>query len=286
MLKRIHQFFATKSRRFILVVGCLLIALVALLDYGMGSGFEVGIFYLIPIFVLTWYASTPAGIIAAVLATLIWAMVHAATGRVSLNLAVNTWNTLIEFGIFLIGAILLSRLKRQTQQLEELASQDLLTGVANRRSFYQAAETEIKRCQRYGSVFTFAYIDIDNFRLVNDIYGQNTGDDLLNQVAAAIQRNTRNIDTVGRLGGDEFGVLLPQTDSDGARLVSKRIQDLLTELVVTHRWPISFSIVLVTFTKPPASTREMTERADKLMNSVKKSGKNSIAFESWPETNS
>jgi diguanylate cyclase (GGDEF)-like protein len=173
-------------------------------------------------------------------------------------------------------------LKRQGQQLEDAATHDPLTGVANRRSFYQAADMEFKRCRRYASIFTFVYMDIDNFRLVNNLYGQNTGDDLLKQVAIAIQRNTRDIDTVGRLGADEFAVLLPQTSGGGAKQMSTRIQELLTEIVVSHRWPISFSIVVVTFFQPPPSTREMMERADKLMHSIKKSGKNSIAYESWP----
>lgn len=186
---------------------------------------------------------------------------------------------------FLVGLclgvlVLLPKLRRQTQRLEELVDLDPLTGVANRRSFFNAAEMEIRRSQRYNLIFSFAYIDIDNFRLVNHIYGQKAGDEVLQLIASAIHEKTRNIDTVGRLGGDEFGILLPQTDGENAKLASRRIQDLLTELVMTGRLPITFSMAVVTFAQPPASIWEMAERADKLMSSMKKAGKNSIAFES------
>ena len=283
VLKRIDQYLANKPRGLVLAAGILLIALVALFSYAIGNTFRLDILYAVPIVVLTWFVGTEMGLAAALLSTLIGVLVRQVTGSASATPPIEIWNALGEFGLFFIITILAARLRQQRRQVEDLGARDLLTSVANRRSFFQAAETEIRRCKRYGSTFTFAYVDIDNFRLVNNVYGQNVGDSVLQQVAQAILTKTRDVDTVGRLGGDEFGVLFPQTDSEAASQLLKRIQELLADLIVTNRWPISFCIVVVTFCKAPPSTREMIERADKLMFSVKKSGKNGVALETWPE---
>jgi len=284
MLKRINQYLANKSQSFILVVGLLLVMLIGLLDYVTGKDFELDFFYLLPLFVVTWFASAEWAIATAVLVTLVWAIVDKATGQISPIWATDIWNTAVELAFFLTTVGLLLGLKRDARELEALANEDSLTGVANRRSFYRVAEAEMNRSQRFGSPFSFVYIDIDNFKAINDTHGHNTGDTLLREVATTIRQHSRTVDTVARLGGDEFAILFPKTNTQGAKHVLDKIQRLLTELVTRHNWPTTFSMGVVTFSEPPASAEEMMGFADKVMYSVKKRGKNNIAFESWPDS--
>ena len=282
MFTRINQFLTGRSWGGLLVAGWLLVMAVGILDYAAGNNFEVDIFYLLPILAVTWYGNQAAGIATSVFAAAVFAIVDGASRQLSLHWALATWNALVESGFFLIVVMLLSTVKRYAHQLEDLATQDPLTGVANRRSFAQSARLEIGRCERQGSPFAVVYVDIDDFKAINDIHGHNAGDALLHQVAVIIQKHIRDIDTVARLGGDEFAVLLPAVDAEGSRQVIERIRRSLLEAMRDKDWPVTFSIGVVAFFRPPASLEDMVECVDTLMYSVKRSGKNGIAFESWP----
>jgi diguanylate cyclase (GGDEF)-like protein/PAS domain S-box-containing protein len=154
---------------------------------------------------------------------------------------------------------------------------DFLTRIANRRAFYEIAFTESARARRYGRSLTLIYLDLDNFKQVNDTYGHEVGDELLIEVAATIRSNVRTTDTVARLGGDEFALLLPETDQDAALLVTNKLREVLLNSMQRKNWPVTVSIGLVTFSTPPESVEEMVKQADAVMYSVKARGKNSIA---------
>ncbi len=156
---------------------------------------------------------------------------------------------------------------------------DFLTNIPNRRTFYEAVESEAHRSRRYRRPMTLAYIDIDNFKSVNDICGHAAGDDLLKLVATTIQSAIRRTDTVARLGGDEFVLLLPETSSEAAAIVVAKLQPLLQEEARRHSWPVSFSVGVVTFMTPLESVDHMIKRADELMYEVKRSGKSAVVCE-------
>jgi diguanylate cyclase (GGDEF)-like protein len=283
MIKELNAFLAGKSLGFILAAGWFLVILVGVVDYITGNGFELDIFYLLPIFVVTWFSNYKAGTATAVFAALVWLLVgKTVPGEVFQTWTMSIWNAFIELGFFLIIVGLLSRLKREMRKLGELARKDALTGIANRRSFYEAAEAEMNRSQRFGSSFSIAYIDIDNFKMVNDTQGHKAGDDLLRLVATTIQQHIRNVDTVARLGGDEFAILFPEAKAEEAKHTPEMIRRLVLELENNNHWPITFSMGVATFSEPPGSVEEMMEFADKLMYSAKTRGKNGVAFESWP----
>lgn len=119
------------------------------------------------------------------------------------------------------------------------------------------------------------YLDIDNFKTVNDTQGHSEGDHLLRQVASTLTTAVREIDTVARLGGDEFGLLLPETGGDAAVTVATKISAGLKVQVEQH-WPVTFSIGMVTYLTAPESADEMIRVADTLMYEVKDSGKNEL----------
>jgi diguanylate cyclase (GGDEF)-like protein len=124
---------------------------------------------------------------------------------------------------------------------------------------------------------TLAYLDLDNFKQVNDSFGHETGNELLVMIAQAISHHVRNTDFVARVGGDEFCILMPHTDSDAAKSLLGKVQDLLLSEMKKRNWPVTLSIGGVTFVRPPKSAREMIQAADALMYSVKSTGKNRIA---------
>ncbi len=125
------------------------------------------------------------------------------------------------------------RRKSHENMLHILATTDSLTGIYNRREFLRLAEGELGRSQRYGDPLAMVMLDIDNFKQVNDTLGHNTGDQILVQLADCLSRNLRNIDIFGRLGGEEFAILLPMTDRTQALETAERLRKSLSEMRVS-----------------------------------------------------
>ena len=170
-----------------------------------------------------------------------------------------------------------TRLKSLLAREHELARIDPLTTVPNRRAFYEALDKERVRSLRYHRPFTIAYVDIDNFKKVNDTLGHAVGDDLLLQVAASLSSNLRLSDYVGRLGGDEFAILLPETDATAAKVVLRKLRLRLLEEMKAHSWQVTFSIGAATFLDPPDSLDLIIRMADETMYAIKAHGKDNVS---------
>jgi len=112
---------------------------------------------------------------------------------------------------------------------------------------------------------------------VNDQYGHSTGDAVLRTVGQTIKQNLRELDVIARLGGDEFVILMPETDDGAAKAVVQRMQQNLAAMSARERWPISFSIGVVTWLTPPRTVDFMLKQADDAMYAIKNSGKDHIA---------
>jgi diguanylate cyclase (GGDEF)-like protein len=170
-----------------------------------------------------------------------------------------------------------SLLKSLLVKEQELARIDPLTTVPNRRAFYEALDKERVRSLRYHRPLTIAYVDLDNFKKVNDCLGHAVGDELLVQVAAGLRSNLRASDYVARLGGDEFAVLLPETDATAAELVLRKLRLRLLEEMKAHRWQVTFSIGAATFLDPPDSLDVIIRMADETMYAIKAHGKDNVS---------
>jgi diguanylate cyclase (GGDEF)-like protein len=120
------------------------------------------------------------------------------------------------------------------------------------------------------------YLDLDDFKKVNDTLGHAAGDDVLLLVADTLRQNTRSVDFVARLGGDEFAVILPGTDHEGAAQLFARIRTALQDAARRRRVPVGFSVGIVTYRAPPASVQDMVTTADDLMYQAKRDGKRLI----------
>ena len=171
---------------------------------------------------------------------------------------------------------------RSVHRVEVVAADtDSLTRILNHRGFYAVFSIELLRSIRYKHMFSLAYLDIDNFKFINDSLGHSVGDKLLVEVAKCLKSALRVTDSVARLGGDEFACLLPETKPDAAKKVFAKVRDMLSKSMERFNRPVSFSVGVVTFETPPDDIKEAIKIADDLMYNVKKGKKNNIAYRIW-----
>ena len=261
-------------------IGCVL--LIGVIDWLITLDISLSIFYLFPIAAATWFLGLRVGLLISLLATVLWFQADVAAKGQTLVL-LPYWNAAVRFGFFCIVSYLLSALKEAYRREQQLARVDSLTNIYNRRFFLELLEKEIQRSHRYRYSLTLAYLDIDNFKLVNDRYGHSTGDKLLQKVAKTLVDTARANDIVARLGGDEFAFLLPQTDCHQASAALKRIYDELQSLSESNNWPIGYSIGAMAFTNPPDSIDFLIAQVDQLMYKVKENGKNQLDCQPFSE---
>lgn len=250
-------------------------------DYLTRTDVSLILFYLAPIGFGTWFASLRGGIGLAVssatVSTLADVAYRAQHGRGELGLATLLWNGLMLLGTALALVLVLAALKNRLEGEELLARTDTLTQIANRRAFFEAATLELERARRHGRPLTLAYIDLDDFKLVNDRLGHAEGDALLVTVAQTLRGATRAVDAVARLGGDEFGLLLPETDAAEAALLLGRLRAVLLGALDRHGgWKVGLSIGAAVFASPPEDVDALMARADQLMYTAKREAKGSI----------
>lgn len=265
------------GRAFWGTLGVLLLIIVAFLDFMTGAELSFSIFYLIPIALFTWAINGNIGIAIACISAGIWLFIEVLSSPSYSNSFVYFWNTIIRLGFFLIPVLLL----RNLEQERNFARTDFLTGAMNVRSFHDMSQRELDRSARYHRPFTVAFIDIDNFKTINDTFGHTFGDKVLRSIAQNIKRNLRKTDTIARVGGDEFAILLPETDSDTARITIQKMQKKLMEEMLTNKWPVTFSIGVITMNDPLFTVDEIIGMADKMMYSVKNHGKNDIKYAAY-----
>lgn len=269
------EYLDKQPRRIIVSAGAVLALLISVSEFLMGRSFGFSIFYLIPIAVVTWYAGRKAGIFVASFSAATWLAADILSERSYTHVSIPFWNAAVRLGFFIIVVFLLYAFKRE----KSYAREDYLTGLGNRRHFFEMADGEIKRSRRYGHPFTLAYIDVDDFKSINDNFGHAEGDALLQAIGQAVTGNIRATDIAARLGGDEFAVLLPESDAVSSRIFFSKLHQRLSDVVQKKNWPVTFSIGVVTFTVPPASIDEMIRAVDRLMYSAKNSGKNLVKYE-------
>ena len=253
-------------------------AWLGLLDYWTGPEISVSIFYLVPIALTGWVLGGRWAMGMAALATVIWFWADAVTGYSYASPLIPYWNAVIRFGYFIVVSYLLAFVRTTLERERTLSRTDPLTGALNKFALQEFAGAELERLRRYPHPLSAAYLDLDNFKYVNDRFGHAVGDELLIAVAGVLRRVLRKTDAVARLGGDEFAVVMLETDARAARKAFLKAQAALLAAMRARAWPVTFSIGVVTFAEPPASTEVMLEQADAAMYHAKHRGKNRVAY--------
>jgi diguanylate cyclase (GGDEF)-like protein len=261
-----------------LLVGLLLIGVVGWLDYLTGYELSFSLFYLVPIALVAWAAGGRLGYAASALSALVWTFVDIQSGHQYSQPTALAWNAAIRLGFFVIVVYLLTQVRVLLDHERELVRSDYLTGAVSSRYFEVLLQAEIDRSARSKLPFTLAYIDVDNFKSINDRLGHHIGDQLLRLLVNAMTARLRKSDAVARLGGDEFGILLPGAGPAAAVTVVARTQSDMMAQMSKRNWPVTVSIGAVTFVVPPPTADEAIRLADELMYSVKRADKNGIKY--------
>lgn len=284
MFDKTHRFLVARSQPENIALSLLLVAIIGAVDYLTGIEISVSIFYLLPIVLITWYGRAVAGYLLCIVSSAVWLALDFAARETFSHFLIPFWNASVRLGFFVTTAYLLNDLKRHLLREQSLASIDDLTGLYNGRVFREQTCNLLQLSKRHQHAFALAYIDVDNFKFVNDSFGHSEGDRFLRAVGETMRRTLRTTDIVGRLGGDEFAVALPETGFDAAKVTLTKLREVLTETAELTQWPVSFSIGVAVFTLTPQSYDEAINLADGIMYRVKSSGKDCILFEEFGAT--
>jgi len=248
------------------------------LDYLTGFEISFAVFYLVPVTIAAWFAGRRWGFVFACASSLSWYFAETAFGYAYSHALVPVWNAFVRLVFFGVIALLLAALRGHLKAESRLAKTDPLTGLANLRYFLEQLEHDLALAERTGDPLALAYVDLDDFKRVNDTHGHGAGDKLLQAVADRLMGATRRTDTVARLGGDEFGVILPATDLDGAKAILGKIRRSLGAPFESIEQP-TCSIGAVVIRDHRETSAAILSAADRLMYTAKRGGKNAFVVE-------
>lgn len=255
-------------------VSVIIVAAVAAADYLTAYKTAVSLLYLVPLCLAAWFSWGIVAVAAALAAGLSDSILAAVTQRQWLALA--ELNSAIQSATFVALTAVLIALRRAHWKLERFSRTDPLTALANSRYFAEIGAAEVDRVVRYKHPLSLIFMDMDNFKAVNDTLGHTTGDAFLREIARTVRATIRKTDTMARLGGDEFAILMPETGAEGVRLAVLRIQKSVWEIRMPDGRRPTFSIGIITNTGRPGPFDDMISAADALMYEAKRAGKNTL----------
>lgn len=271
-----RTFFLTRraTSKWTIGLAIALIVGIAYLDAMTGARLRLFPLYFVPVALVALGRSARAAVAGACLGTLGWALPNYMVDG-PLIYSANVTSQAISFSVI---ALLVHGLRKQVEHLETLSRTDSLTQLLNSRAFQEAAHVELSRQRRTGTPLTVAYLDLDDFKAINERLGHVGADAVLSDIGRILRTAIRSTDVAARLGGDEFAIILPNADVDAARLILERLRQTIDGAMQARVYSISFSVGAVTFTDPAAGIDMMLAEADRLMYQVKAEGKGAITI--------
>jgi diguanylate cyclase (GGDEF)-like protein len=246
-----------------------LVVVLTVIDYQLGAERSLGAAHLLPAGLAVWAFGRMVGLATALVSAVCWTAVanYAPASGVP---PAPAWTLLSNSLLFVLAAMGLWAFRVAYAHERGMARSDELTGLPNRHAFVERARVELERARRGGHPLSVAFIDVDDFKLLNDRLGHSAGDGALRAVAGELLAGARSLDLVARLGGDEFAVLLPGLDGPEAGAAAARLHGAAS---------LSCSAGCVTWRALPADIDELLRQADAVMYAVKREGKGRLRHE-------
>lgn len=276
---RIAAVIAAPAAAAAIVVGGIL--LIALVDFLSGIELRVFPLYYAPIALAAWSFGRRAALGAAVASAIGWLLANQLAGQQYSHPIIWVANTGVQGTSFAVVGLLVSHLRVTLARERALSRTDPLSGLMNHRAFYEEGDRLLRLCRRGSRPITLVYLDLDNFKCVNDTRGHMAGDDLLRAVGEVLQSTLRSSDLTARLGGDEFAVLLPELGSTETGVALHRLRRAVNDAMATGEGSatVTVSIGAVTFPRAPDDVETMVRKADAVMYQAKSTGKNQVRLE-------
>jgi diguanylate cyclase (GGDEF)-like protein len=262
-----------QSTARILGIGLFSTIVIGTLDILSGDTFSLALFYLIPIGFFAWFLSLNIALMNTLACTIVWSASNQVMGIAPL-----ISNIVTNLGFYTIFSIMIHYSRIMYEHEKVLSRTDHLTGLLNNRSFYEVAQNYLCIMKRRKSPFSIAFIDLDNFKEINDQYGHDAGDEALKDFAESIVSTLRVTDKAARFGGDEFVVMFPDTDSASIDIIMKKINERVKARMSAYNYNLSFSAGVICCSESVHTIDELVKMADKLMYDVKSNGKNSFVY--------
>lgn len=282
---RLIAWFGSRSPEAVTGLALALLIIISGLDYLTPPEVSTSVFYLAPLALAAWFAGVRSGQAMALLAAGAWTAKDILfRGVAYAEPWVLLWNTISRVIIFSVFAWLVAQVHLALQREQRLARTDPLTGLLNSRAFFEELSLHLQRAGRGGQPVTFVYLDLDRFKQLNDEQGHQEGDRALAAVAEVFRRELRRTDVLGRIGGDEFAMIFPDTDVEDTPVLLDKLRTSLNAEMLRQRWPITFSIGAVTSRTPSLSPEALVHAADKLMYEVKATGRDAVLHRVWSES--
>jgi len=262
-----------RERIFLLLGASVWIALTGILDYASGTEYRIFPLYFLPICLVGWRLGYGTTLFAAWLSTATWLVSNYEAGMQYSSGAVWIVNTLTQGVSFSVVGALVVFSQRAYRLAETRSRIDTLTGLLNAGAFTAEAVRLTAMCERHKRPLTVVYLDVDDFKRVNDSFGHAQGDAVLATVGATLLEGARETDLVARLGGDEFAMALAETDAAGAEIVLSRLRARLIHALAGAPRAVTISIgaAVSLHQHPPIDV--LLQRADALLYRAKADGK-------------
>ncbi len=256
---------------------------VAYLDYLTDEQLSLYVL-LVPLVALAaWHLGFAAAAALALVSSLLWVIDDYFVPDKPAPTIAKYWGALVRFVVFASLAYPIVRLRASRLREHQLASHDVLTGLANRRLLFGRGQQKLERAKRFRLPMTAIFLDCDGFKEVNDRWGHTAGDSVLRLLAQTLTTACQPADLVARFGGDEF-VVLSDADAQTGEATARRIFDSLNIAMRDHGWGVTFSIGGITFQKPPSNLDELLNAADDVMYAVKHTRKDGVEFRTHGES--
>jgi diguanylate cyclase (GGDEF)-like protein len=272
MIQKLADYLASRRKATLILLALALSNVLALIGVTNGNGVQFLLFYLLPIFLGSWFVSRSIGISVAIWTASIWFAADSLSQGIFANTGIEYWNLLMRSGVFVVFAALIARLRAHYDELSRLNARDFLTGLPNGRTFYELAAVQMNSTLR-SEPLTLATIEVTGLQLVNYRDGYQAGDQMLCVIAHTIQQQVPRPDLVGRTGGTTFSILLPDTTPIAANAILKRLQDALEAQQRKSSYSLTFFCSAVACAKPPRTVADVLQQADTQLERMK-DGKN------------